>query len=133
VEDLKVCFFDKEPLQKIYFTLHLTMNISAGTVVTFNYIMYDDRGAVLQDNTHDAPVLYLHGSNSVSAMLQQQMHGLESGSEARLSLRDQTGNYIFSIFIQSVRKATDAELVLGYPVQNDADCDPDCECFNGLR
>lgn len=133
MEELKVCFFGKVACLTQFFTLHLTMNISAGTVVVFYYIMYDDRGTVLQDNTHNAPVLYLHGSNSVNAMLQQQMEGLESGSEARLNLHDHTGDYRFNVFIRLVRKATEAEQVLGYPVQSAADCGFDCECFNGLR
>jgi hypothetical protein len=105
--------------------------IMKNMVVTFRYVMRNAKGQVLEDTTAGEPTRYLHGSNEISPLLQQQLEGLKEGATSDISLLQSMGNasgdYFFKVIIETVRPANEDELLLGYPLTL-ADCGDDCEC-----
>jgi FKBP-type peptidyl-prolyl cis-trans isomerase 2 len=105
--------------------------IMKNTVVSFRYIMRDAKGKVLEDLTSGEPTRYLHGSNEISLILQNQMEGMKEGETGDISLLESMGNasgdYFFKVFIETVRPANEEEILLGYPLTL-SDCGEDCEC-----
>ena len=51
--------------------------IRENTIVRVRYSMKDGRGEVLEDRS----ITYLHGSSSISSILQSQLQGLETGQQ----------------------------------------------------
>jgi hypothetical protein len=105
-------------------------------VVTFRYVMYDDNKTVLENTTADRPTCYIHGTDTISETLQQQLEGLKEKENAQISLlktnNDIPADYFFTIYIDEVRPAHPKELQLGYPLYG-AHCEEDCQCFNYER
>lgn len=104
------------------------MKISQHTIVAFRYAMYDKAGELLQDTTRGASTCYLHGGTSVDPTLQDQLAGLEAGQTSHVHFSDESGTYLFHVVIDSVRNATQEEVLLGYPLEKG--CEPDCECYS---
>jgi hypothetical protein len=111
--------------------MEVMKTIMKNTVVSFRYVMRDARGHVLEDTTSGDPTRYLHGSNGISSILQEQMEGLKEGETSDIlllqSMGNASGNFFFRVFIETVRLASDEEILLGYPLTL-ADCGEDCEC-----
>ena len=101
-------------------------SVMKNTVVSFRYVMMNDKGQVLEDTTSGVPTRYLHGSDDLSAVLQRQMEGLTAGESTTVSLSESAGDCRFRVFIDGVRPAKENEVLLGYPLE--VDCDEDCEC-----
>lgn len=111
------------------------MHIAKDTVVAMRYIMRNSKGIVLEDIMHATPVSYLHGSSGIQPLLQAQLEGLQQGDKKILYLLKESGlcddDFSFEVIIDNVRSALPEELVLGYPVKQDADkCDENCTCFS---
>ena len=106
------------------------MTIHANTVVSFRFVMYDSKGNILQDTMSGVGTSYLHGGSTIASELQQHFTGLESGSEAEISVNDSTGHYRFRVHIDNVRHANETEIALGYPVESGEFCEDDCDCYN---
>lgn len=107
--------------------------IMKNRVVSFRYVMRDAKGRVLEDTTAGEPTRYLHGADEISPLLQKQMEGLKEGATGDIALLQSMGNasgdFYFRVFIETVRPATEEEILLGYPLTL-ADCGEDCECHN---
>jgi FKBP-type peptidyl-prolyl cis-trans isomerase 2 len=105
--------------------------IMKNTVVSFRYVMRDARGHVLEDTTSVDPIRYLHGSSEISPILQKQMEGMKEGEVRDIvllqSMGNQSGDFSFRVFVETVRPANEEEILLGYPLTL-ADCGEDCEC-----
>lgn len=84
---------------------------------------------MIQQTSSDMPSRYLYGGSTIHPQLQAQMLGMSIGEKKEMLLDDQTGNYRFEIIIDHLRQATDAEIMLGYPVDAGGDCDPYCACY----
>lgn len=108
--------------------------ISQGRIVSLRYIMRDQRGEVLEDRMSGEPAVYLQGGTAILPALQQQLEGLCAGDRRRISLSiyaaDGDVNFSFDVLIISVRTASNAETVLGYPLPVAGDCGPDCDCYS---
>src|SRR4051812_12512537 len=99
------------------------MLIGKNCVVSIRYIMKNGKGEVLENTMNNDPVSYLHGSNCVLAMLQDQLTGLKAGDNKRVYLAaapELTNEvFIFEVIIDEVRVALKEEVLLGYPVNLD--------------
>jgi len=103
-------------------------------VVALRYTMYNSRGEVLEDIMQAPPVNYLHGSNGILHLLQQQLQGLKGGDKKKVYLLKSSGagdDFVFDVIIDDVRAALPEEIMLGYPVEiTTAVCSNDCDCYN---
>lgn len=104
-------------------------------VVALRYAMYNSRGEVLEDIMQASPVNYLHGSNGILHLLQQQLQGLKTGDKKKVYLfKDSSGaddDLEFDVIIDNVRVALPEEIMLGYPVEiTTTTCNDDCSCYN---
>src|SRR6476660_7076041 len=110
------------------------MCIAKDTVVAMRYIMRNNKGVVLEDTMHAAPVNYLHGSGGIQPLLQAQLDGLKAGERKKVYLLKESGltddDFSFEVIIDSVRAALPEEVFLGYPVKMEMErCEEDCECY----
>jgi len=111
------------------------IRIDKNRVVALRYIMRNGKGDVLDDTMHSAPVNYLHGSNGILILLQEQLQGLKTGDKKQVLLSKQNSeaddDFIFDVVIDDVRNATQEEIMLGYPLSITTEkCDEDCYCYN---
>src|SRR5215510_1660131 len=90
-------------------------------VVALRYIMRNGKGDVLEDTMQSSPVNYLHGSDGILPLLQQQLKGLKAGDKRRVYLfknnNDVDDDFEFDVVIDDVRTALPEEIILGYPIQ----------------
>lgn len=110
------------------------MRIEKNMVVSFRYVMKDDKGVMLEDKMSNSPINYLHGSSSILPLLQLQMEGLQRGDKKTVYLLAESGfatrDFTFEIIIDNVREAMNEEVLLGYPVTTEAEkCEADCDCY----
>ena len=79
--------------------------IRENVIVTIRSCMKNSRGEVLEDRT----VTYLHGSSSISPVLQSQLQGLHIGDQKQLVLRkgqeDADDDFTFDITVEATREA----------------------------
>ena len=109
--------------------------IDRDMVVAIRYIMRNDKGYVLEDIMKSSPVNYLHGSNGILLLLQEQLKGLKAGDKKRVYLlknsSEADADFEFDVVIDDVRPAFPEEIILGYPVQiTNAICNGDCCCYD---
>ena len=108
--------------------------IRPGEVIGLRYIMRNRRGDVLEDRMSGESAVYLQGGGAILPALQQQLAGLFAGDRRNILLSidaaDGEPDYSFDVLIISVRAASSAELLLGYPLPVAAGCGPDCECYS---
>ncbi|MEP6681962.1 MAG: hypothetical protein ABJA35_01835 [Parafilimonas sp.] len=109
--------------------------VDANMVVALRYIMRNGKGEVLEDTMQSTPANYLHGSNEILPLLQEQLKGLKTGNKKQVFLSKQNSeaddDFIFDVVIDDVREALAEEIILGYPVQiTTAVCNDDCFCYD---
>jgi hypothetical protein len=105
------------------------MMVSLHKVVSFRFVMYDAQGNMLENNHTGSPVCYLHGGSTIEISLQKQLEGLSTGYESNVLVQAGECQYHIIVMIEGVREATQAEILLGYPMEAGEICDPDCECY----
>jgi len=111
------------------------MQIEKNSIVSIRYIMQNSKGEVLENTMDLDPVSYLHGSSAIEPLLQAQLEGLIRGNKKQVYLRAASGlvseDFIFDVIVDDVRTASEAEILLGYPVRLAASrCDYDCDCYS---
>src|SRR6185295_19951268 len=109
------------------------MQIEKNNIVSIRYIMKNSKGEVLENTMNLDPVSYLHGSSAIEPLLQAQLEGLIRGSKKHVYLPAESGlvseDFIFDVIVDDVRTASEAEIVLGYPVQLATPrCEDGCDC-----
>lgn len=96
------------------------------------YIMTNDKGEVLEDNTKDKPIQYVHGSGNILPLLEQSLNGLKCGETKTVFLPGEhaRGSLYLDVIIDEVRVAEPAEIEAGKPLQQalNNDCGPGCCC-----
>ena len=107
-------------------------------VVVLRYIMRNGKGDVLEDIMQLSPVNYLHGSDGILILLQEQLQGLKAGNKKKVFLSKQSSeaddDFIFDVVIDDVRKATVEEIILGYALNITTEkCDDDCSCYDEIK
>lgn len=107
-------------------------------VVALRYVMRNGNGEVLEDTMQSNPVNYLHGSNGILPLLQEQLQGLKTGDKKQVFLSKQNSeaddDFVFDVVIDDVREALDEEIILGYPVQiTTVICKDDCVCYEEIK
>lgn len=110
------------------------MQIEKNNIVSIRYVMKNSKGDVLENTMNLDPVSYLHGSSAIEPLLQTQLEGLIRGSRKNVLLPAASGlvseDFIFEVIVDDVRTASEAEIVLGYPVQLPTSrCEEDCDCY----
>ena len=111
------------------------MRVEKNKVVSIRYIMKNSKGEILENTMVRDPVSYLHGSSVIQLLLQAQLEGLERCDRKHVLLPATSGlaseDFLFEVVVDEVRLASEAELLLGYPVQlSVAKCEEDCDCYN---
>jgi hypothetical protein len=92
--------------------------------------MQNTNGEVIEDNSNASPTCYLHGGSSIAPFLQSQFEGLGLGDIKTIFLNGGSENISFKIIIDKLRPASGEELILGYPVDENANCNSDCNCYS---
>lgn len=110
------------------------MQVTKHTVVSIRYIMKNSKGDALENTMNNDPVSYLHGSNTILALLQTQLEGMKTGDKKTVYLNAESGHtaedFIFDVIIDNVRNAMEEEILLGYPVTTTVSkCEVDCDCY----
>jgi FKBP-type peptidyl-prolyl cis-trans isomerase SlyD len=98
------------------------MVVANQRVVSIRYIMRNRNGEEIENNMHDAPLTYLHGSGNIMPELESVLTGLKPGDRKSLSVEDELisglwEEYHFEIIIDEVRAATEEELLKGRVIQ----------------
>ncbi|HBZ49201.1 MAG TPA: peptidylprolyl isomerase [Halieaceae bacterium] len=62
------------------------MPIERNSVVTFNYVLSNINGDVLESNTEAEPALYLHGHGNIMPSLEIALEGKSEGDELEVTL-----------------------------------------------
>jgi len=104
------------------------MAVAKNMVVHFRYCMQNTNGEVIDDHSNASPTCYLHGCSSIAPFLQSQFEGLGVGEIKTIFLNDE--NVSFKIIIDKLRPASVEELILGYPVDENINCNSDCDCYS---
>lgn len=104
--------------------------VTKNMVVHFRYCMQNTNGEVIEDNSNASPTCYLHGGSSIAPFLQSQFEGLGLGEIKTIFLNGGSENISFKIIIDKLRPASGEELILGYPVDENANCNSDCNCYS---
>ncbi len=112
------------------------MTVAKNSVVSMRYIMKNSKGIILENTMNSHPISYLHGTENILSLLQEQLEGLKAGDKKTVYLKAVTGltgeDFIFDVIIDQVRVAMEEEILLGYPVLvNVKVCEADCDCYNG--
>ena len=110
------------------------ITVSKNRVVSLRYKMFNGRGELLENSMEGSPISYLHGTNGIQSILQEQLEGLSAGARKSVLLAKDSGltddDFSFDVIIDEVRDALPEELLLGYPVLPPAAaCGDDCGCY----
>ena len=106
------------------------MQIENNRVVFIRYVMKNQAGEVMEDTLSRDPIGFLHGSTAIHVDLQKQLKGCKVGDKPRVYLTlSAHEDFVFDVIIDAVREATEAEIMLGYPLQVPPKCEEDCECY----
>ncbi|MEX6690471.1 hypothetical protein QTN47_23365 [Danxiaibacter flavus] len=97
--------------------------------------MKNSNKEILENTMDGTPVQFLHGTDSISIILQSQLSGLHIGDKKTVYLEKAHSaaddDYTFEVFIEHIRPALTEEVILGYPFpSNGDDCDEHCSCYN---
>jgi FKBP-type peptidyl-prolyl cis-trans isomerase SlyD len=105
------------------------MQIENNMIVSLRYIMKNENGDIMEDNTNSAAYEYVHGSGNLMPALEDAMTGLSAGETKTFSVSDKLlrGLFHFDVVIENIRTATDEEIAKGIPLTN-KNCGPDCCC-----
>ena len=94
--------------------------------------MRNDNGDLMEDNTNDDGITYMHGSGQLMPALEAEMLGLNCGDTKLFSVHDKLlrGVFHFEVFVDEVRLASVKEITNGVPEKTSIalDCGPDCDC-----
>ena len=108
------------------------MEIGNNAVVSLRYIMKDDKGEIIGDNTSGKPIEYLHGSGSILPSLEQSLAGLKSGQTKSIIVSDENlrSSFYFDVIVDQVRPAEESEINRGKPLSlvENKSCGPGCDC-----
>ena len=104
--------------------------VTKNMVVHFRYCMQNTNGEVIEKKLNASPSCYLHGGSSIAPFLQSQIEGLGVGEIKTIFLNDESENISFKIIIDKLRSASVEELILGYPVAENINCNSDCDCYS---
>jgi FKBP-type peptidyl-prolyl cis-trans isomerase 2 len=106
----------------------IAMQVKKDTVVTMRYTMKDSQGDVMEDTMNNSPVQYLHGCGIMLASLESLLEGLTAGQQRSFTVNEKQWNkpLHFEVVIDEVRIATDEEIKMRRPMNNE--CGPDC-CY----
>ncbi|QEC66653.1 hypothetical protein FRZ67_04815 [Panacibacter ginsenosidivorans] len=108
------------------------MLVANNTIVSLRYVMKNDAGEIMEDNTNTAPYNYLHGSGNLMPALEDAMTGLSKGEAKTFSIADKllNGIFHFDVIIDDVRPASAKEIASGFPAKKITtdDCGTDCCC-----
>jgi len=66
------------------------MKITQNTVVTLNYTLKDDNGAIL-DQSHDDSFMYLHGTGGIIPGLENELEGKAAGDSLSVHISPEDG------------------------------------------
>ena len=67
------------------------MKVANNAMVTFDYVLYDDRGNVLDTSEGKEPLSYLHGSGQIVPGLEQTLNGKQAGDEFQVQIDSSEG------------------------------------------
>ncbi|HEY7553219.1 MAG TPA: peptidylprolyl isomerase [Candidatus Binatia bacterium] len=72
-------------------TLKPATEIQQGAVVTIEYTLMDDTGAVIESSAGKEPMTYIHGAGQIVPGLEQALNGLKVGDQKKIQVRPEEG------------------------------------------
>ena len=106
--------------------------VSRDKIVSFWFRLHAADGTLLEDVTSGEPIRYLDDGNQFDGRLQAEMDGMREGQSHRFLLSEEMmpgqSSCWCTIYMGRVREASDAEILLGYPVEIGEVCDERCAC-----
>lgn len=67
------------------------MQIAKDTVVSIDYTLTDETGAVLDSSKGQAPLAYLHGTGNIIAGLEEALEGKQAGARLKVAVPPEKG------------------------------------------
>jgi FKBP-type peptidyl-prolyl cis-trans isomerase SlyD len=72
-------------------TLESASAIQEGAVVSIEYTLTDDAGAVIDTNVGKAPLSYIHGAGQIVRGLERELNGLKVGDRKKVQVKPEDG------------------------------------------
>jgi FKBP-type peptidyl-prolyl cis-trans isomerase SlyD len=73
------------------FTLKPAAEIQDGAIVTVEYTLTDDTGAVIDSSSGKGPMTYIHGAGQIVPGLERALNGLKIGDQKKVQVRPEEG------------------------------------------
>ena len=73
------------------FTLKPGTEIQDGAIVTIEYTLTDDTGAVIDSSAGKEPMTYIHGAGQIVPGLERGLNGLKIGDQKKVQVRPEDG------------------------------------------
>jgi FKBP-type peptidyl-prolyl cis-trans isomerase SlyD len=73
------------------FTFKPADEIQEGAIVTIEYTLTDDTGAVIDSSTGKEPMTYVHGAGQIVPGLERALNGLKIGDQKKVQVRPEEG------------------------------------------
>lgn len=100
-------------------------------IVSLRFAMKDASGQLLEDNLNAEPISYLQGGHQILRELQVQLEGMTAGDQRQVELvlpETPPRRFLFDVYVDAVRPATEQEIKTGYPLIQKDNCGPGCDC-----
>ena len=65
--------------------------IGEGSLVSFNYILSDQHGAVIESNEGKEPMSYMHGKGQIIPGLEKELSGMKVGEQKKVHVNTEDG------------------------------------------
>jgi len=65
--------------------------VQTGSLVSFDYTVKDETGAVIDSSQGKAPMSYTHGSGQIVRGLESQLTGMKTGGEKKVTVKPEDG------------------------------------------
>lgn len=103
--------------------------ISKGKVVSIQYVLTDDTGAILDQSEKDSPLDYLHGTGQIIAGLENALEGLKIGDKKKVTVKpEEAYGVIVADLVRTVDKSVfpkDVKVEVGFQFSADIGKDRD--------
>lgn len=73
------------------FTLKPASAIQDGAIVSIEYTLTDDKGAVIDTNVGKEPLTYIQGAGQIVKGLERELNGLKVGDQKKVSVKPEDG------------------------------------------
>lgn len=90
------------------------MTISKDKVVSIDYTLKDDKGAVIDTSANSGPLEYLHGNGRLITGMEKALEGKQPGDEFQITISPEEGYGVFNpdLIIKVPREQFDTDITI---------------------